>query len=214
MQLRIALPVAAFVAASATSTLRGQVPATKSAIDCATATDTTSHVNMDHAAHQAVMKACAGATPTQPGHAAFAAIGEIVRILNADPTTDWTRVNIEALRQHLIDMDEVIMRAQVAQRDLPGGLELTVTGTGRTAEAIKRMVVSHAQALTDTKEYQVSAGTIAAGARLTVTAMNATDARSVARIRGLGFAGLMTEGDHHAAHHIALARGDAHAHRD
>ena len=113
-----------------------------------------------------------------------------------------------------IDMDEVIMRARVTQRDIPGGLEMTVTGTGRTADAIKRMAVNHTQALTDAKEYQASAETIATGARLTVTAMNPADARAVFRIRGLGFAGLMTEGDHHAAHHIALARGDAHVHKD
>jgi hypothetical protein len=34
----------------------------------------------------------------------------------------------------------------------------------------------------------------------------------IAMIRGEGFAGLLTEGDHHARHHMALARGDAMAH--
>ena len=34
-----------------------------------------------------------------------------MRILEADPTTDWSKVNIGALREHLIDMDEVTMRA-------------------------------------------------------------------------------------------------------
>jgi hypothetical protein len=47
----------------------------------------------------------AAALPTQPGQSAFAAIQEIVAMLEADPKTDWSRVNIEALRQHLIDMD-------------------------------------------------------------------------------------------------------------
>ena len=213
MLLRIARPVVALMALSVTSTLGAQVT-TKSAIDCAKVSDTTTHVNMDHAAHRKVMDACAGVLPTMPGQAAFAAIAEVIGILNTDPATDWTRVNVEALRQHLIDMDEVIMRARVTQRDIPGGLEMTVTGTGRTADAIKRMAVNHTQALTDAKEYQASAETIATGARLTVTAMNPADARAVSRIRGLGFAGLMTEGDHHAAHHIALARGDAHVHKD
>jgi hypothetical protein len=53
---------------------------------------------------------------------------------------------------------------------------------------------------------------IANGARLTVTAKQESDARTVALIRGLGFAGIMTEGNHHAAHHLAIARGDADPH--
>src|SRR5665213_2414926 len=59
--------------------------------------------------HQMMHGGAAKATtlPTQPGQSAFAAIQEIVAILEADPKTDWSRVNIEALRQHLIDMDNV-----------------------------------------------------------------------------------------------------------
>ncbi|MFX5914869.1 hypothetical protein ABTE45_18800, partial [Acinetobacter baumannii] len=54
-----------------------------------------------------------GLMPTQPGQSAFAAILEIVALLEADPATDWSKVNIEALRQHLIDMDNVTLRADV-----------------------------------------------------------------------------------------------------
>ena len=42
------------------------------------------------------------ATPTRPGQDAFAAIQAIVQILDADPQTDWSKVDLEALRQHLI----------------------------------------------------------------------------------------------------------------
>lgn len=45
--------------------------------------------------------------PTLPGQDAFGTIQEIVQILQSDPTTDWSKVNISALRQHLIDMNEV-----------------------------------------------------------------------------------------------------------
>src|SRR5690348_4894459 len=51
--------------------------------------------------------------PVQPGQAAFGAAQEIVRMLLADPGTDWSKVNVDALRQHLIDMNEVVMRAKV-----------------------------------------------------------------------------------------------------
>jgi hypothetical protein len=41
-----------------------------------------------------------------------------------------------------------------------------------------------------------------------VVAKQPGDSIVVARIRGLGFAGIMTEGDHHTRHHLAIARGD------
>ena len=177
-----------------------------SSADCAKmATGTADHANMDHAAHMALMQKCQSALPTQPGQAAFGAISEIVRMLEADSTTDWSRVNIEALRQHLIDMDDVLMHAAVVQRTVPGGLAMEVTGTGRTAGAIKRMAMNHTKMLDQEGEYHAMAKEIANGAQITVTA---SDARTVARIRGLGFAGLMTEGDHHAPHHLAIARGE------
>src|SRR3569623_174899 len=47
-----------------------------------------------------------GAAPAEPGQAAFGAIQEIVRMLQSDQMTNWSKVDIDALRQHLIDMDE------------------------------------------------------------------------------------------------------------
>jgi hypothetical protein len=183
--------------------------------DCAKVNDSAmDHANMDHAAHLASMNGCDKALPTLPGQAAFGAISEVVRMLKADPNTDWSRVNIEALRQHLIDMDAVTLRSVVAQRNVPGGAEMDVTGDERTAGAIKRMVTNHAKMLDQGTEYHAATKELANGVRLTITAKNASDSRAVAQIRGLGFAGLMTEGDHHAAHHLALARGepDPHGH--
>ena len=60
--------------------------------------------------------------PTMPGQDAFGAIQEVVQILDADPTTDWSKVNISALREHLIDMNEVTLHAAAdsARRQQPG----------------------------------------------------------------------------------------------
>ena len=154
-----------------------------------------------------------GPVPTSPGQAAFGAISEVVRMLEADPNTDWSKVNVEALRQHLIDMDHVTLRSEVAQRVVPGGIQMDVTGTGRTLLAIRRMAVSHSTMLEHDSPYHAIAKEIPGGARITVSAKDTSDAGLVARIRGLGFAGIMTEGDHHARHHLALARGDAMPHR-
>lgn len=179
---------------------------------CASPKDTTlDHATMDHAMHADMLADCAS-LPTLPGQAAYGAIGEVVRLLKADPKTDWSRVNIEALRQHLIDMDDVIMRSRATQRSVAGGVDITVTSSGRTLAAIKRMVVSHAHALGETPDYTATAQALPDGARLTVTAKDPGNAHVVARIRALGFAGLMTEGDHHAIHHLSIARGEAAMH--
>ena len=44
--------------------------------------------------------------PMLPGQDAFGAMQEIVHILDVDPQTDWSKVDLEALRQHLIDMNK------------------------------------------------------------------------------------------------------------
>lgn len=151
---------------------------------------------------------------TQPGQAAFAAIAEIVRLLEADSTTDWTRVNLEALRRHLIDMDEVTMHAMASSTVIANGATFDITGTGRTREAIQRMLTAHATMLDQLSDYRASARVTATGARLTVTARTPNDPRIVAKIRGLGMIGLLALGDHHGPHHLALARGTqaGHAH--
>src|SRR5215212_7536997 len=108
-----------------------------SALLCAT------HAGAQHdmSSHQA------GSVPVSSGQAAFATIAEVVTILKADSSTDWSKVNLEALRQHLIDMDDVVIHSVVTKRDVPGGVEATVTGTGRTAQAIRRMLTMHSMML-------------------------------------------------------------------
>jgi hypothetical protein len=145
--------------------------------------------------------------PTMPGQDAFGAIQEIVRILEADPKTDWSKVNLEALRQHLIDMSEVTLKADAVTKPIDGGIEVTVTGTGRTVEAIQRMVPAQAHQLDQTHLNDWSARTesLPNGVLLTVTS---GDPQQVQHIRGLGFIGIMASGSHHQAHHLAMAKGE------
>jgi hypothetical protein len=149
--------------------------------------------------------ATAGTLPTEPGQGAFGAIQEIVRILEADPKTDWSKVDLEALRQHLIDMNEVTLNAAATGRPIEGGAEITITGTGRTLEAIERMVPAQAQMLDGHDGWTAKAAPLPSGVLLTVTTQ---DPRDVAHIRGLGFIGLMATGAHHQAHHLAMAKGE------
>ena len=204
-------------AIGAAPAVQAQAPGTTAAaVDCAKVGQATDHATMDHGVHQALLKQCAARTtavlPTSAGQAAYEAMSEVVRILEADSSTDWSRVNIEALRMHLVDMDEVTMRARVAQRQVPGGIEADVTGSGATVAAIQRMVPSHSRAMDATPEYRSTTTLLPSGVRFLITAEHPSDAARIVRIRGLGFAGLLTSGDHHARHHLALARGDAAAH--
>lgn len=163
-----------------------------------------------HREHASPLAAAGSGSPTASGQYAFATIAEIVRILKADASTDWSKVDLEALRQHLIDMDDVMLRASVAQRHVPGGLRMDITGTGRTAAAIKRMVKAHAHVLEEHTPYQPTVVDLAGGVRLTVVARDTSSAAAIAMIRGLGFAGIMVEGDHHAEHHLMMAKGSSH----
>jgi hypothetical protein len=145
-----------------------------------------------------------GSIPAQPGQSAFAAIQEIVGILEADPKTDWTKVNIEALRQHLIDMNNVTLSATVTSEPVEGGMRYRVTGVGPVQDSIRRMVMAHAASMDGVNGWRFEAATIDEGATLTVRA----PASDMAKIRGLGFIGIMTRGMHHQMHHLMLARGE------
>jgi hypothetical protein len=146
-----------------------------------------------------------GVGPSLPGQDAFGAIQEIVRILEADPRTDWSKVDLEALRQHLVDMNEVTLHAAVAMARVGGGLATTVTGSGRTLDAIRRMVTAQAAMLNSRNGWRASTAPTERGVVLTVTA---SDPKEVRHIRGLGFIGLLATGNHHQPHHLAMARGE------
>jgi hypothetical protein len=147
--------------------------------------------------------------PTMPGQDAFGAIQEIVGILEADANTDWSKVDIAALREHLIDMNDVTLKAIAGERKLDNGLEIAVTGEGRTLDAIKRMVPAHARELAKTG-WSAATDSLANGIKLTVTS---TDPQQAIKIKGLGFMGIMVQGGHHQLHHLAMAKGEFGAHQ-
>ena len=142
------------------------------------------------------------------GQSAFAAIQEIVSQLMADPETDWNRVDMEALRQHLIDMDNVTLRARVHVQEVEGGARFEATSEdAAVTSSIRAMVSAHAATMDGVEGWTMQAAEIPGGAELIVTGADP------ARIRALGFIGVMTVGMHHQAHHLALAAGqNPHAH--
>jgi hypothetical protein len=142
--------------------------------------------------------------PTEPGQASFAAIQEIVQILEADPKTDWSKVDVEALRQHLIDMNNVTMAVQVKGETIDGGMRFIVTGEGAVRESIRRMTSAHAATMDGAGGWHFTAKETEGGSIFEVR----VPAADTAKLKGLGFVGVMTRGMHHQEHHLMIARGE------
>ena len=161
--------------------------------------------------HQGMMAGHMGMSgetiPVLPGQDAFGAIQEIVGILDADPKTDWSKVDLEALREHLIDMNEVTLKAQETPKTIDGGLEIAVIGSGRTLVAIQRMVPAWAETMNGYKGWTTKVAPLPNGESLTVTA---TDPKEIQHIRSLGSIGLSVSGSHHQMHHLLMAKGEMH----
>lgn len=165
--------------------------------------------DMDHAAH-GQSQPTRGSVLTEPGQGAFAALSEVVRVLEADRATDWGQVDLSGLRMHLVDMDRLISDTVVTETELPDGLSALATGDAETIAALRRMVPAHAAQLAMDDRWTVTFRETETGAELRVIS---GDPAIVARIRGLGFFGLMASQDHHREHHLMMALGeDAHAH--
>ncbi len=161
----------------------------------------------------AAISGCAATqhTPlTETGQATFAAIEEAVAKLNADPSTDWTRVDIDALREHLLDMDKVTVQTTVKSTHLPDGVRHVVTAKGDVLDSLHRMTQAHATSVHAEDPWSVLLTPTSSGTTLDIRSSSDAD---IERIRALGFYGWLALGAHHQAHHWAMARGvDPHQH--
>lgn len=155
-----------------------------------------------------MMMGGAASGPGELGQDAFAAVQQLVRQLEADPATDWSKVNIDALRAHLIDMNLVTLQAAVTTEEVEGGARYAVTGTGDVLGAIQRMVPAHAAQMASDPAFHATTTLLDNGVSLTV---HATDPANVAKVRALGFMGFMVLGDHHLPHHLMMATGSMQA---
>ncbi len=144
-----------------------------------------------------------GSPLSEPGQSAFAAIAEVVTVLKADPNTDWGKVNIRALRDHLRDMDVVTIWSDATAEGIPDGQVFTVTGDENVAPSIQRMVSAHARVMNGVDDWQYSAEMIEGGTRLSVTVPES----DLARLKALGFYGILASGMHHQPHHWMMATG-------
>lgn len=164
---------------------------------------------MDSHDHNGMMVAQTQNAPLEPGQGGFAAIAEIVTLLNNDPQTDWEEVNIGALREHLVDMNELTLNADVKSAISDDKIQFFVSGKGRTIRAIKNMVPAHAKQLASSLNWDTATEQTADGVVLTISS---NDSIQIKKLAALGFFGVMATGAHHQSHHFQMAKGNSHIH--
>lgn len=145
-------------------------------------------------------------SPTETGQSQFAAIAEIVAFLRADPKTDWTQVDIKALHDHLVDMDNVTLKALVERTVDEYRVTFLVTGDTEIAGSIQRMVMAHSPMLQRSSDWSVTVEEQASGAAMIVQVRSVEE---LYQVMGLGFFGLMTISAHHQWHHLMIATGQS-----
>lgn len=162
------------------------------------------HTSMMHDKHK---KPVSNIMLTEAGNDAFGTIQEVIVQLNNDPNTNWQQVNIEALRQHLLDMHDMTLNIEVlAQTPIDNGLKAVIRPTTTRAElALDRVFKAHPVQLERETGWKMQVIKNDDHYALTIISKNPKD---VDKIRGLGYIGLMAYGNHHQPHHLAMATGN------
>lgn len=152
-------------------------------------------------------------TPLQePGQPIFGTVQEAIRALESDSTTDWSQVNVERLRQHLIDMHNVALHVQVLEtKDVDGGVQLTVRPSGDSARSsLQRVLKAHPTMLKRETGWPMDVTERGEDILLRTTDPSG---QQTEKIRALGYIGLLSYGAHHQRHHWKLVRGQSpHSH--
>lgn len=146
---------------------------------------------------------------TSPGNDAFGAIQEVVQTLMADPNTDWSRIDLEPLREHLVDMQNFTVNVDVTQAPIENGFEAKVRPTTPAAAgSLARAFAAHPAFLKQETGWDMRVARQGDTYLVRVTTANP---KEVAKIRGLGYIGIMAMGAHHQRHHwMMIHRVDPH----
>lgn len=143
---------------------------------------------------------------TEPGHDMFGTIQEVIRKLEEDPETDWSEVNLEPLRKHLLDMRDITEHVQVlVQKPIEKGIQIKIQPTRKRAKsALNRVLNAHPDQLKKETGWRMNVTKKEATYLLEVTT---SQSHEISKIRGLGYIGIMAYGKHHQQHHWKLATG-------
>lgn len=168
-----------------------------------------STVNLSHAteAHMGHSQHGNTNTLTEAGNDAFGTLQEALQQLLADPKTDWSKVNMEALRQHLADMRNFTLDVDVIKQTFTKkGIEVILAPNNKqVSESLVRVFAAHPAQLKKETGWDMKTYKQANAYKVTVTGKSAED---IVKIQGLGYIGVMTWGNHHQAHHWMMAKGN------
>ncbi len=143
---------------------------------------------------------------TEAGTDPFAVIQEAITLLEANPDTDWSMVNIEALRSHLVEMQDMTLNVNVEQEPIKLGFKAVITPTTKRAlQSMSRVLSVHPSQMKKETGWDMFVTNNNGIFTVTVTTNQLQD---VNKIRGLGYIGIMAYGNHHQPHHWAMASGD------
>ena len=192
--------------------------------------DEIDHSKMDHAKHmmqmggeakQAIIpKAATAKLPTktpaastssatplkEAGNAIFGTIQETIKMLDADPKTDLEKVDLEGLRQHLIDMENFTSGVDVlSKKNIEKGSEIVIRAKSREAhDSLSRALKAHPSMLQAETGWTMIVNQNKERFTLTIETQKSEE---IVRVRALGYIGVMALGDHHQVHHWMMASG-------
>lgn len=155
--------------------------------------------------HQQMMKS-AESNLTQAGNDIFATIQEVIVRLNNNPDTNWATVDIEALRQHLLDMNDMAVNVEILNRKpLINGLRIALQGTTARAEkTLARVFKVHPKHLKSETGWDMKVERY--GKQFIVTTTTEKPEQTQ-KIIALSYIGLMAYGKHHQLHHWGMSTG-------
>ena len=122
---------------------------------------------------------------------------------NPDYVRSQHRLHLSRLRDHLKDMNDLVFKTTFTTHALDNGIRITVDLTAEGNAAAGRMVPAHAPVLGGETGWSSIVETNG-----TMMSWEVTDIHDGNQIKALGFFGLMATGDHHRAHHLAIAKGE------
>lgn len=147
-------------------------------------------------------------TLAEGGQATFAALVEIVALLENNDQTDWDRVDLDSTHAHLIDMHHLILNTTATVSKIDDlTIRFDIRGNEESISSVHRMVPAHAQFIEQSRGWAIVAELEDEGASLTI---DVAETSSLKKLKALGFYGFMSLDSHHQAHHLQMALGESH----
>lgn len=177
----------------------------------ASAQDNSAGNQRQHEAHDARMHSGNAGGQTilrESGQSAFATLIEITALLEADNDTDWSTVDLDGLRLHLLDMNHLILDTSASTDRIDDSIiQYTIDGSLEAIPAIHRMVPAHSRFIRQSRLWDIDTQLTDTGAILRIKTGSAAQ---LSRLSALGFYGFMSLDSHHQAHHLNIALGNSH----